>query len=134
MEYAIGIIIQNTDTLTKVKTLFNKLNLMIEKKSVIDEQDRYSIKGIADTEIQFFIGVARGVPSIIKNILNANNDGVGELYLPVSRCMWFDGQDYTYAEMQQRLKQWIGFEWKEKYYILPVNFSTTNLLTKFVNY
>ena len=121
-QYAIAIIIQDTDTLQKVKLFFGKIKDFIQTQP------------IPDVEIRFFIGVARNVAKEIKDLLGANDDGIGDLYLPNMQIMEFGGQDYPYDEMKQRLFQWIGEQWMGNYQILDLKSDLKDLITNFKKY
>lgn len=137
-QYAIGIIIQDTDTLTKVKSFFNKAKNLLEIQYIPDEEnnliEKSVLKAKPGAEIVFFIGIAPKVSKKIKDLLGVNDDGIGDYYLPNVMSMEFRGQDYSYDEMQRRLKQFIGEQWMGHYLILDSGSTLIDLQNKFINY
>ena len=138
MQYAIGIIIQNTDTLAKLKLFFDKLKSLLNIQKIEVEPTKFIEKSVlkenAEAEIKFFIGIAPNVSKAKKDVLFANDDGIGDYYLPNTYSIEFRGQDYSYEEMKRRLIQFIGENWMGNYVILDLKSDLKDLLTKFKKY
>lgn len=134
-QYAIGLIIQNTDTLAKLKSFFTKAKGLVDTKQVSIEADKTIEKSVLkakpEAEIRFFIAIAPTVAKSTKDVWGANNDGIGDYYLPNAMTMEFRGQDYSLEEIKQRLTQFIGEQWMGQYVIIDSVSDLTDLLTKF---
>lgn len=120
-QYAIGIILRNTDNKAKIKLFFDKMKNSSEVQQISDK-------------LRFFMGVATNVSKQMKDVLGANDDGIGDYYLPNMMIMEFGGRDYTEEEMKQRLTQWIGEQWMGQYQIIDSVSDLGNLLTNFKKY
>jgi len=131
-QYAIGVVIDDSlkaGDLTKVATKFaDLLNL-----AVVKDENLYNVvlKGsVPETLINFYIGVGRNVPTQIKDKIQAAKNG--GFYLPNSRFMWFDGQDYTKEQIETWLRKLANQGGCSKIWVVDFNTVLSgDLLSKF---
>jgi len=128
MEYAIGIIIQKTDTLAKLKLLFDKLRSLVETKGTDVHDSKFLFKEFPDSEIRFFVGIAKDVfPTTKKKLGDISNYDDGQ-FIPSISYMEF-GEDYTYEEMKKRLNQFMSEQVNGKCWIADTNSELTGTLS-----
>ena len=130
--YAVGIVLDDSlkaGDLTKTATKFTDLlNL-----SIVKDENLYNVvlkDIIPETLINFYIGIGRNVPKQIKDKLReAVNGG---FYLPNSRLVWFDGQDYSKTQIESWLRKYANQDGCSKIWLVDLNTTLTgDLLSKF---
>lgn len=132
-KYAIGLIIDDSVTvgdLVRIRGVFSTIDSFITAKD--GDLNDYILTGtVPKIRIKCYIAIGRQVPPLIKTRIQKATDG-GD-FIKSSQIMWFDGQNYTYSELEQRLRQWIGEDWgAEKIWIVDISsILTGNLLSKF---
>lgn len=132
-QYAIGIIIQEKDSLAKLKSVFDKARTLVDNKSISAKEAKFLVKGV-EGEIKFFIGIAKNVSSQVRLKLGSMADYDNAEFIPNIICIEF-GEDYTYDQMKQKLIQFIGEQWMGYYWIIDIDSTLIgNLLTNFKRY
>ena len=130
--YAVGIVLDDSlkaGDLTKTATKFTDLlNL-----SIVKDENLYNVvlkDIIPETLINFYIGIGRNVPKQIKDKLReAVNGG---FYLPNSRLVWFDGQDYSKTQIESWLRKYANQDGCSKIWLVDLKTTLTgDLLSKF---
>jgi len=135
-QYAIGIIIQKADSLTKLKNLFLALKGLVNLPPIPlggDALEKVVFNDKPEAEVKFFVGIVKDVSSQTKANVGtfANYDNLQ--FLPQASFMYF-GEDYSYEEMKAKLIQWIGNQWMGHYLIIDSGSDLADLLTKFIKY
>jgi hypothetical protein len=108
--YSIGIIIQSTDTLSKIRAIAVALRNAID---IYQDGDYYrcSLKSNPDTEVKLFLGIAKECSSQLRNIAGSLAVAEDNNFLPSLGFLWF-GENYTLDEMVNKMMQHI----RESYY------------------
>ena len=146
-KYAIGMVVQSTDTISKWRSKVTTIKSTIEVRDVTEYDyisngylqpptaipkivKHYYLKDKPEAEITFFIGIAKNVTSSIRNAIGGFADGENTYFLPTIRFIYF-GETLTLEQMKQRLFIIMDDAW-EGYVIIDSNSDITNLLTKFI--
>jgi hypothetical protein len=141
MFYAIGLIFDDTvkvGDLAKAKSLASSLSSVVSVREIVkpdgSTRSYYVLNGVTpEIEARVYIIVARRVPKPIKDRIQATEDQDGiVLPQPVVISM-DDGVDYTRAELERRLKLWVGEDGGTHIWITDINTTVTgDLLSKFI--
>ena len=130
--YAIGIVLDDSLKAGDVTKTANKFSDLFNLITVKDENLNYVVLKdiVPETLIHFYIGIGRSVPKQIKDKVQAAVNG--GVYLPNSRLMWFDGQDYSKEQITTWMRQLASQDDCKKIWIVDLNTVLTgDLLTKF---
>jgi hypothetical protein len=146
-KYAIGIIVQSTDTISKWRTIATTLKTNIIRKAVTEYDyisngpwvpatpvpklvDRYYLINNQEKEISFFIGIASNVSATIKTNVGVFANFDNAYFLPSISFVYF-GSVMSLNEMKQKLFIIMDDCW-EGYMIIDSSSNLTNLSTKFI--
>ena len=130
--YAIGVVLDDSLKAGDVTKTANKFSDLFNLITVKDENLNYVVLKdiVPETLIHFYIGIGRSVPKQIKDKVQAAVNG--GVYLPNSRLMWFDGQDYSKEQITTWMRKLASQDDCKKIWIVDLNTVLTgDLLTKF---
>jgi hypothetical protein len=115
--------------LTKTTNAVLGLNNFVQVKD--QPTDNYILTGVSpETRIEVYIGVGRKLPKRIKDKIQLATED--DFYIPSSRSMWFEGKDYSYDQIKQRLTQWAKENGCVKIFVADINSDLSgDLLSKF---
>jgi hypothetical protein len=142
MKYCFGVIVDDNSNFNKIVKKFDDINALMELRTPPPDEEGntyesyYALAGVTpEIRVESHIVVNAHVPQALKNKVQ----GEGGNTLKGSKIMWFEGTNYTYDYLRQRLLQWAGEDGCDKIWVidqdtdLTVN-SPQELANKFVTF
>jgi len=132
--YAIGIIIDNSVTNSngvKIQNIVDTVNSLVEIKN--QELGDFILKGISpEIKVKTYIIVGRKIPKAIKDKITVLS--TDSTLFPAFQILWADEQEYSYTELEARLRRWLSDTlYPEKVWVIDINSDTTgDILSKFI--
>jgi hypothetical protein len=142
MKYCFGVIIDDNSNFNKIVKTFDDINALMEFRTPVPDEEGnvpepyYVLADVTpEIRVEAHIVVNAHVPQALKNKVQ----GDGGNTLKASKIMWFEGTNYTYAYLNQRLLQWAGEDGCDKIWVINEDTDLTvtgpeDLANKFVTF